>query len=135
VTKRADGKRTLPHGFTLLEVLVAVALLGIAVTVVLQLFSANLRTLAASEDYVAAVTRAEVKMRELLDQESLIETAWTETSEDGHIMDVSITETLKERTESLQVSLFEIVLTVRWSNGGRERSLTVRTLKAVPKQV
>ncbi|MGE5238662.1 MAG: type IV pilus modification PilV family protein, partial [Chloroflexota bacterium] len=91
MTKRADGKRTLPHGFTLLEVLVAVALLGIAVTVVLQLFSANLRTLAASEDYVAAVTQAEVKMRELLDQESLIETAWTETSEEGHIMDVSIT--------------------------------------------
>lgn len=135
MTKRADGKRTLPHGFTLLEVLVAVALLGIAVTVVLQLFSANLRTLAASEDYVAAVTQAEVKMRELLDQESLIETAWTETSEEGHIMDVSITETLKERTESLQVSLFEIVLTVRWNNGGRERSLTVRTLKTVPKQV
>ncbi|MGE5239926.1 MAG: hypothetical protein ACM3ON_14120, partial [Chloroflexota bacterium] len=84
---------------------------------------------------VAAVTQAEVKMRELLDQESLIETAWTETSEEGHIMDVSITETLKERTESLQVSLFEIVLTVRWNNGGRERSLTVRTLKTVPKQV
>ncbi len=135
MTNRADVKRTLPHGFTLLEVLVAVALLGIAITVVLQLFSADLRTLAASEDYVAAVTQAEVKMRELLDQESLIETAWTETTEEGHIMDISITETQQERTESLQVSLFEIVLTVRWSNGGRERSLTVRTLKTVPKQV
>ncbi len=37
-------------GFTLLEVLVALALLGVGVVVVLQLFSANLRSISASED-------------------------------------------------------------------------------------
>ena len=41
-------------GFTLIEVLVSVVLLGIAVAIVLQLFSANVRALATSEDYIYA---------------------------------------------------------------------------------
>jgi general secretion pathway protein I len=125
----------LSSGFTLLEVLVAVALLGIAITVVLQLFSANLQVLSASEDYVAAATRANVKLRELLDEETLTERSWSETSDEGYRMDISVTNALQDRTESLQVSLFEIALTVRWSKGTRERSLTMRTLRTLPKQI
>jgi len=55
------GDKHAEKGFTLIEVLVAVALLGIAVTVVIQLFSANLRAIASSEDYIYASARAEAK--------------------------------------------------------------------------
>jgi prepilin-type N-terminal cleavage/methylation domain-containing protein len=132
---RKQKPRLWRSGFTLLEVLVAVALLGIAITVVLQLFSANLQALSSSEDYVAAATRANIKLREVVDEEEITESSWTEVSEEGYTMDVSITNALEDRTEKLQVALFEIALTVRWSKGARQRSLTLRTLKALPRQI
>jgi prepilin-type N-terminal cleavage/methylation domain-containing protein len=121
-------------GFTLLEVLVAMAVLGIAITVVLQLFSANLRAITASVDYVTASIRAESKMREILDRE-ISERVFKETTDDGYIMDVSITNVLNDRTENLPVRLFEINLTVHWMEGLKEKSMTLRTLKMVGKEI
>lgn len=123
------------RGFTLLEVLVAIALLGIAVAVVLQLFSANLRAIATSGDYVSAATKAEAKMREILDDDELSEKSWSETTDDGYRIDVSINDVLKARTENLQVRLLEIDLIIHWTRETKEKSLTLRTLKMVEKKV
>jgi len=122
------------HGFTLLEVLVATAILGIAIAVVLQLFSANLRALAVSEEYVSATKLAEVKMREVLDDAALAETSFSETTGDGYRIDVSVVSTLEERTENLPVKLLEVSMTVYWREGIKERSLSLRTLKAMRKE-
>ena len=129
------GDRHAEKGFTLIEVLVAVALLGIAVTVVIQLFSVNLRAIASSEDYIYASARAEAEMRELLDDDELSETSFSEITDDGYRMDVSIAEVLQERTENLQVRVLEVVLEVHWTKGAHERSLTLRTLKMMEKEV
>ncbi|MFZ5906048.1 MAG: type IV pilus modification PilV family protein [Nitrospirota bacterium] len=123
------------QGFTLLEILVAIAVLSIAVTIVLQLFSANLRTIAVSGDYVTAATMAQVKMREVLDEENPVEQALSEVTDNGYRIDTSITETLQERTENLQVKMLELVVSVHWVKGIKERSLTIRTLKAVEKEI
>jgi type II secretion system protein I len=122
-------------GFTLLEVLVAVAILGIAVAIVLQLFSANLRALSASEDYVAAAAKAGSKMREILNDDKLTAKSLSETTNDGYRIDVSVSETLQERTANLQVALMDISLTVFWTKGMKEKSLTLRTMKAVRRQL
>jgi prepilin-type N-terminal cleavage/methylation domain-containing protein len=121
-------------GFTLLEVIVAIAILGIAVSVVLQLFSANLRAISTSGDYVTAATRAEAEMRNILDDKNLQEASFSETTPDGYRIDVSVTETLKERTENLQVKLLQIDLTVHWMKGTKEKSLALSTMKVVNKQ-
>lgn len=122
-------------GFTLLEVLVATAILAIAVTVVLQLFSANLRSIAASEEYVSAATRAEAKMREILNDDNLSEQSYRETTSDGYNIEVSVTDTLSERTENLQVKMLEIVLTVQWLKDSKQRTFTLRTMKVRKKEV
>lgn len=122
-------------GFTLLEVLVATAILGIAVAVILQLFSSNLRALSVSEDFVQASIKAEVKMREVLDNDKPSETSFSETTADGYRTDVVIKNTLKERTENIDINLFQIDVTVHWTKGTKERSFTVRSLKAVRKQI
>lgn len=119
------------RGFTLLEVLVAVAILGIAVTIVIQLFSANVRAISSSKDYIYASAEAEAKMREILDDEDISEASFTEVTDDGYRMDVSIAEVLNERTENLQVKLLEIDLTVHWTTGTKEKSLTLRTMKII----
>ncbi len=122
-----------PRGFTLLEVLVSLSIVAIAVTVVLQLFSSGLRSIAASEDNAAAVIKAEVKMREVLDNDELAETSWSEATPDGYRMDISIIDTLKERTSNLQVRLMQVALTTRWFKGNKEKILTLRTMKLVNK--
>ena len=122
-------------GFTLLEVLVALAILGIAVTVIIQLFSANLRTLSASEDYVSASLQGAAKMRALLDDKDLDEKAWTEISPEGYRLDIVVKEGLTDRTEMLPVKLLDIALTIQWTKGNRVRSMTFQTLKLVKKEI
>jgi prepilin-type N-terminal cleavage/methylation domain-containing protein len=127
------GRQDQPNGFTLLEVLVSLSIVAIAVTVVLQLFSADLRAIAASEDYASAVIKAETKMRELLDNEDLTETSWSEATPDGYRMDVAVAEVLKEKTNSLQVKLMQVDLTTRWFKGTKEKMLALRTMKMINK--
>ncbi len=120
-----------PGGFTLLEVLVSLAVLGIALTVVLQIFSADLRNIASAEDTVYASAKAAARMREILDRDELSETAWSETTPDGYSMDIAVSETLNGRTGNLPVKLLQIDLTIHWRRGTRDKSLTVRTIKTV----
>jgi type II secretion system protein I len=123
------------RGFTLLEILVAIAILSIAVTVVLQLFSSGLRAISASEDYVSASVKAEAKMREILADDKISEKSFSETTDDGYRIDVSINDVLKDRTENLQVRLLEIDLIIHWTRGTKDRSLTLKTQKMVEKEV
>ena len=122
-------------GFTLLEVLVAVAILGIAVTIVIQLFSTNVRAISSSEEYLYASAKAESMMREILDDDEISETSFSEITDEGYRMDVSIAEVLNDRTENIQVRLLEIDLTVYWASGTREKSVTLRTMKVLEKEI
>ena len=122
-------------GFTLLEILVALAILATAVTIIFQLFSAGLRNIAVSEDVVSAAVRAEAKMREVLSNEELTENSWTETTTDGYTFAVNITEALQEKTDSLPVQVLQIDLAITWTKNTKERSLRLKTYKTVNKQV
>jgi len=59
----------------------------------------------------------------------------SEATDDGYRVDLSVSETLQERTANLQITLMDISLTVFWTKGIKERSLTLRTIKAVQKQL
>jgi general secretion pathway protein I len=122
-------------GFTLLEVLVAFVLLATTLTVILQLFSSNIKALSVSEDYASAVVRLESKMREILDNEQLAENAWSETSPEGYRFDVTVAKAYEERTKDLPMKVLEICVTMSWKAGGKDKSLTINTMKAVKSQV
>lgn len=122
-------------GFTLLEVIVALAIAGIALVVVLQLFSTNLKAIFISEEYVSAVVRAEAELREILDNSTLSEGSWSESTPEGYRIDVTVSDSEKERTQNLMVRLLEVDLTIHWANGTTDRSLTLKTLKVVTKEI
>jgi general secretion pathway protein I len=122
-------------GFTLLEVVVALALLGIAITAIMQLFSANLRSLSASEAYVAGSLEAQSKMREVLDGEEFSERSWNGVTDKGYRFEVSVSNALTERTETLAMKLVAIEVKVYWDRGNKEKFLTLKTLKMVEKKV
>ena len=124
------------HGFTLLEVLAAVAILGIAITVVIQLFSGGLRLEKESEDY----TRAVFYGRQLLEELSL-KKEFTETSEEGvfegdyrwkyEIEPVAVVE--EDQYEKYPLDVLKIKVLVFWPHGDKDKSLSFETIKTFPK--
>jgi general secretion pathway protein I len=122
-------------GFTLLEVLVAFVLLATTVTVILQLFSSGIKALSVSEDYASAVVRVESKMREILDNEQLSENTWSETSPEGYRFDITVAKTYEARTKDLPLKILEIGVTMSWKKDGKDKSLTLNTMKTVKPQV
>jgi len=130
-----DFRITNHGGFTLLEVLVALAILGTAVTLVFQLFSANMRNIAISEDYLSATVAAEARMREVLDDDALTENSWSETTGDGYRIDVVVSDALQQRTGELPVKLLEVAMTVSWAKNMKQKSLTLRTMKMVQRKI
>ena len=122
-------------GFTLLEVLVAFVLLATTVTVILQLFSSGIKALSLSEDYATAVVRAESKMREILDNEQLTENVWSETSPEGYRFDITVAKAYEARTKDLPMKILEIGITMSWKMGGKDKSLTLNTMKTIKPQV
>lgn len=121
-------------GFTLLEVLVAVSVLGIAIVAVLQLFSSNLRSIATSEDYAYAAIKAESKLRDIITEKELREKTMDEITDDGYRLSVSISEDKKDRTDKLNIRLMKVNVTVQWTKDRKDKSMTVGTLKVVPKE-
>jgi prepilin-type N-terminal cleavage/methylation domain-containing protein len=127
-------KRPEAEGFTLLEVLVSLAIMAIAMTLVIQLFSANLRAVVRSGDMTSAIIKGEYRLREILAEPFLTEKAWNEVTDDGYRIDVAVSEAMGEKTENLPVKLMEIALTVHWTDGLKEKSLRLKTMKVVDKK-
>ena len=122
------------HGFTLLEVLVALAILGIAVVTVIQLFAQGLRLLKLSGDHQRAMLLADQKMREAEPAAEGIESgqegefAW-ERRVDGHPVPKELTV-----TGSLSVRVFRVSVQVRWSGNRNVEVATLRTAReSVPR--
>jgi type II secretion system protein I len=120
-------------GFTLLEALLAMVIVAMAVTAILQLFSSNLGALSALDDHVRAVLRAEGRMGEILDEGQLSERTWVETTADGYRIEGRISKVQEARAQIVSAGLFEIDLTLSYLRGIRRRTINLKTLKLVPK--
>ena len=113
------------RGFTLLEVLVALAILSVAVVSMIQLFGQGLRLLKVSGDYQQAVLLADQKARE-------VETVrgGVEAGREGDFeweRRATVTPVPEELTVVglVPVRLYRVTVQVRW--GGR--SVEVATLR------
>lgn len=128
-----DRQRLSARGFTLMEIMVALTVMGFAVVYLVQLFSSNLRMIGTSQDYMAALTQAEAVMREIVESDKIEEKSWKEETDQGFQVEVSISEALKERTENLPIKLLQIEMVFSWEKALRKKSLTLKTLKVVNK--
>jgi general secretion pathway protein I len=123
----------------LIEVIVALAILGIGLTVIIELFSGGLRLGRTSEEYTKAVNYARVKMEEVLSKQKI-----EEGNEEGEFdqtfrwqvdvkrMDILPTE--KNPDFKPPVELFEVKVNVLWksgSKGAKDRSASIETYKTV----
>jgi general secretion pathway protein I len=119
-------------GFTLIEVLVAISIMGMSLVIILSLFSQGLRTLQVDQAYTRAIILAKSKMGEV----DLIKEL-EEGEEDGlypggfnwrrEVVEVPVSrdeEALERRTR-----LYHIQVVVSWQNGQRRRQVALETLR------
>jgi general secretion pathway protein I len=125
-------------GFTLLEIVVAMAILGIGLVVIIELFSGGLRLARVSEEYTVAAGHARTKMEEV----SLAKTL-QEGIQEGEFdsfyrwqMEVKKVDLLppgRETTYRPPVDLYRVRIDVLWRSGSKERAAALesyRVLKA-----
>lgn len=126
------------QGFTLLEVLVAMAILGIGLIVIIELFSGGLRLGRTSEEYTRAVGYARMKLEEISLAKSL-EEGIAEGEFDREyrwqveVKKVDLLPPGRETSYQPPVALYWVRIEVLWKSGIRERTTTLesyRILKA-----
>lgn len=113
------------NGFTLIEVMVAFAIVSVSFVLIMQLFAGGLRAGRTSSDYTKAVVHAKDKMEELSDNPE----GNSGEFDDGFRWQTEVQDHT-ETEESLYV-LKKIKVIIEWSDGNRQRSIEMVSLKAV----
>ena len=134
----ARPRRPGEAGFTLLEVVIAVVLVGIAFGAILQAFSQSLRNIRRIDVYQVAMQMAQNKMNELLidDQvvdDGVLEGAWDDNFRWRAALETHEVDDLAVDKSRLTTRLLYIRLTVYYRFESRDRQIKLFTSKLVPK--
>jgi len=129
--KRADSR-----GFTLLEILVALSVMGIALTMVVQLFSGSLRMASLSQSYNQAAQLAERKMAEVMaseeppDEKGSTETGNFNESYTWEVVSTPYEELKPEDERGFPLELYRMEVKVTWKQAGKERRIILTSIKS-----
>ncbi len=117
-------------GFTLMEIMVAVMVLAITLTVILQLFSGGLKAERLSEDYTRAVYCARSTMETLLLYEEMTPETLTGECDGGFFWQAGISSLAPEEKIKTRNNLvpFRVDLEVNWSPGRGGKKFKLATI-------
>ncbi|MCJ7705058.1 MAG: prepilin-type N-terminal cleavage/methylation domain-containing protein [Desulfobacterales bacterium] len=128
--------RNIKNGFTLLEVVVALAILGVGLMVIIELFAGGLRLGRVSEEYTKAVNYSRMKLEEL---------ALKPPAEEG-VEEGEFNETYRWKIETKRIDLlpferdtdfkppvefFHVKIDVIWKSGLKERSVGLESYRTI----
>ena len=125
----------LTQGYTLIEVLVAMAILAMSLAVLFRIFSTGLLNVDVSADYARAVIVAESQLANAgLDvelrqgqTEGIVEERfyWLRTVEDYVLIGQS-------GQQASAVSAFQVTVAVEWEHRGRTRQVSLNSIRLAP---
>ena len=128
--------RNIKNGFTLLEAVVALAILGVGLMVIIELFAGGLRLGRVSEEYTKAVNYSRMKLEEL---------ALKPPAEEG-VEEGEFNETYRWKIETKRIDLlpferdtdfkppvefFHVKINVIWKSGLKERSVGLESYRTI----
>jgi prepilin-type N-terminal cleavage/methylation domain-containing protein len=130
-------KRSKAEGFTLLEVVVAMTIVGLGVVTLLEIFSSGMRLGARSSVHTEGIAQA----RQVMD-EFIAAPTWRDGTERGKIdadrhwkIEVRpLKEPPLKRSGTTDWELKEVVLEMFVTDAGRERRLELKTLRLMKKR-
>jgi general secretion pathway protein I len=130
----SEGHLFSTTGFTLIEVVVAMAILAVGLTIIIELFSGGLRLGRTSMEYTKAVNYARMKMEEIAVKKNL-----EEGSEEGEFdhtyrwkVDIKRADILpiEDETDSeVPAELFHVKIDILWKSGSKEKSNHIESYK------
>ena len=121
-----EGPRT-SRGFTLLEVIIALAILGIGFALAMELLATGVRSVKTSEEYTQAVLLAHRKMAEIADTASL--KGAVEQGESGAGLRWASELQALPQDEALPAQLYQVRVRVTWPGRRSEKSLDLYSLR------
>jgi general secretion pathway protein I len=121
------------RGFTLLEILVAISILGISLVIILQLFSGGLKSSRLSDEYTRGIFHAREKMDEILLAGELTEGIINGEFGDGFKWKAEALHLDMEEAKDIKMPFraFNIRVDVMWDAGGQEKRFTISAMKLV----
>lgn len=128
-----DSKFAMQSGFTLLEVVVAMVIVGLGVVTLLELFSAGLRLEARSSSSTDAVTYARQAMDAVVSRRDLSDGQQEGSFAGKYRWTVTVAPVQEETALSSPGAwrLKEITLQMNFSEGEGEKKIEFRTLRLV----
>lgn len=118
-------------GFTLLEVMASVAILGIGIILILRLFSAGLGLARAGSNYTESVSQARAKLSEVLLDENLEEGTTDGSTGEGFEWTVEVSPFREEMTaDAPKLRILKVVVGMKGPDGCN-CPVTLTSLKAV----
>ena len=131
---RSSARRSLTapqeSGFSLIEVLVSFVLLSLALTVILQIFSTNLRSMDTVRKQTRALVLAESKLAAVGKEIPLTPGELTGKSGDFNWqLNISLYADQTEEDERGLYGLYDVAMTVNWSQGAETPEFRLRTLR------
>jgi general secretion pathway protein I len=124
-------------GFSLLEVLVAFAILALALGVLFQIFGLGMRNTVLAEEYSRATLLAESKLAAVGVETPLEQGASGGTIDDKYSWRATVQPHVMDQEESALPQRFQpvdVTVEVFWGAAGREHSVALSTLRLVSSQ-
>lgn len=146
--------RYVPHramlrvrGFSLLELIVAFTLMALIITALLRVFSGGMQGISAAEDYARATSVAESALARVGADIQLKEGASRGSVDDryGWLVDIRPYQPqattagsggeagASAQVNTLPVVLHEVIVSVSWNEGGRDRQVQLKSLRIGPR--
>jgi len=127
-------------GFTLLEVLLAVVIMGVSLTTILLQFQTALHAGSISQERTNAVIYAKEKLESLKIEDELSESSQSGTFENGYEWETEVSlyeyEDQEEDIsyEDLRHETYKLRAAVKWNSGINKRQVELITLKTVTRK-
>jgi len=128
-------KESADGGFTLIEVLVALTILAISLAIIFSIFSVGLRGRRAAENYEQATMLAESKLSSLGADEPIREGETVGRFDNRFWWKTVVTPYHEAGRNEDKDTLKPLVVTVTvlWGDGGENKSVSLKTLRLVPR--